>query len=400
MGKSSTGLRVLPSPEDIRQLLRAKVVAAVQEVLEEEIALLLGSQRYERTETRNGYRNGGEQRRVTTENGPLELKVPRARVQQPDGSTAEFRSSVLPRYQRRTQRVDEAILGAYLAGANTRRIRKALEPLLGESNLSKSSISRVVQRIKTSFESWSTRDLAEDCYVVLYLDGIHLKVRMARRVVSVPVLAALGVKEDGTKELVSLRLVGVESGPTWEGLIEDLSKRGLPGPVVVVSDGHAGLKRATALWPEAKVQRCAVHKLRNLLDHCPRHARVELKRDYHAMVYAKDGLAAREAREKFLRKWRPLCAEVARSLEEAGEHLLTFFEFPKALWKSLRSTNPIENLNREFRRRTKTQGSFSTEDSALTLLWGLVAFGQICLRKIAGHRQVSALLATAKTKAA
>jgi putative transposase len=390
--KPTTGLRVLPSPEDIRQLLRTKVVEAIQEVLEEEVVLLLGSQRYERTETRNGYRNGREVRRVTTENGPMELKIPRARVQQPDGSTAEFRSSVLPRYQRRTQKVDEAILGAYLAGANTRRIRKALEPLLGETNLSKSSISRVVQRIKSLFESWSGRDLAESAYAVVYLDGIHLKVRVARRVISVPVLVALGVKEGGIKELAALRLVGVESGATWEALVEDLSKRGLPAPLAIVGDGHKGLKRATALWPEAKVQRCAVHKLRNLLDHCPAHARPELKRDFNAIVHAKDGLAARDAREKFLRKWRPLCAEVARSLEEAGDDLLTFFEFPKAMWKSLRSTNLIENLNREFRRRTKTQGSFSTEDSALTLLWGLVAFGHIRMRKIDGHRHVSILL--------
>jgi putative transposase len=400
MEDSTTGLRVLPSPEGIRQLLRAKVAAAVQELLEEEISLLLGSERYERTETRNGYRNGGERRRVTTESGPMELKVPRARVQQPDGSTAELRSSVLPRYQRRTKRVDEAILGAYLAGANTRRIRKALEPLLGESNLSKSAISRVVQRIKTSFEIWLVRDLSEERYAVLYLDGVHLKVRMARRVISVPVLTALGVREDGTKELISLRLVGSESGSTWEALIDDLSKRGLEAPVVMISDGHAGLKRATARWPEAKVQRCTLHKLHNLLDHCPRHARPELKRDYNAIVYARDGLAAREAREKFLRKWRSLCAEVARSLEEAGDQLLTFFEFPRAMWKSLRTTNPIENLNREFRRRTKTQASFSTEGSALTLLWGLVAFGQIRMRKIDGHRHVSVLLATAKPKAA
>jgi transposase-like protein len=400
MEHPSTGLRSLPSLEDIRQLLRSKIAEAVQEVLEEEIALFLGSRRYERTEARAGYRHGREARRVTTENGPLELKVPRARLRQADGSTAEFRSQVLPRYQRRTKRVDEAIVGAYLAGANTRRIRRALAPLLGEANLSKSSISRVVQRIKAAFERWSARDLSEEHYGVLYLDGFHLKVRLARRVVSAPVLIALGVKADGTKELLSLRLVGSESGATWEALVEGLSRRGLPGPVAVVSDGHAGLKRAMALWPEAKVQRCAVHKLRNLEDHCPRHARAELRRDYHAIVYAQDGLAAREAREKFLRKWRSLCAEVARSLEEAGDHLLTFFEFPKALWKSLRSTNAIENLNREFRRRTKTQGSFATEDAALTLLWGLVAFGEIRMRKIDGHRQVAALLAGAKTKAA
>jgi len=400
MGKSTTGIRVLPSPEDIRQLLREKVAAAVQELLEEEISLLLGSERYERTETRNGYRNGGERRRVTTETGSLELKIPRARVRQADGSTAEFRSAVLPRYQRRTKRVDETILGAYLAGANTRRIRKALEPLLGESNLSKSAISRVVQRIKAAFETWSGRDLSEDRHAILYLDGIHLKVRLARRVVSVPVLIALGVQEDGRKELISMRLVGAESGSTWGGLIDDLQKRGLATPVVIVSDGHPGLKRAMARWPEAKVQRCALHKLHNLLDHCPKHARAELKRDYNAIVYARNGLAAREAREKFLRKWRLLCAEVARSLEEAGDHLLTFFEFPRAMWKSLRTTNPIENLNREFRRRTKTQGSFSKEDSALTLLWGLIAFGQIRMRKIDGHQHVATLLAAATPKAA
>jgi transposase-like protein len=398
--QSTTGIRVLASPEDIRQLLRAKVAAAVQELLEEEISLLLGSERYERTETRNGYRNGGERRRVTTETGPMELKIPRARVRQADGSTAEFRSAVLPRYQRRTKRVDEAILGAYLAGANTRRIRKALEPLLGESNLSRSAISRVVQRIKAAFETWSGRDLSEDRYGVLYLDGIHLKVRLARRVVSVPVLIALGVREDGRKELISMRLVGAESGSTWEGLIDDLRKRGMAAPAVIVSDGHAGLKRAMARWPEAKVQRCAFHKLSNLLDHCPKHARAELKRDYNAIVYARNGMAAREAHEKFLRKWRTLCAEVARSLEEAGDHLLAFYEFPKAMWKSLRTTNPIENLNREFRRRTKTQGSFSTEDSALTLLWGLIAFGQIRMRKIDGFEQTPMLLAAVKPKAA
>ncbi len=396
MEKNTTGLRAMPSPEEIRQLLRAKVVAAVQELLEEEISLLLGSERYERTELRNGYRNGGERRQVTTENGPMELKVPRARVRQPDGSTAEFRSTVLPRYQRRTKQVDEAIVGAYLAGANTRRIRKALEPLLGESNLSKSAISRVVQRIKAAFETWSERDLSEETFAVLYLDGIHLKVRMVRRVVSVPVLVALGAREDGTKELVSLRLVGSESGSTWEALIDDLSRRGLEAPVVMVSDGHAGLKRATSRWPEAKVQRCGWHKLRNLLAHCPKHAHPELKRDYHAIIYSKDGLAARDARDRFLRKWSALCPAVARSLEEAGDQLLTFYDFPRALWKSLRSTNVIENLNREFRRRTKTQGSFSTEPAALTLLWGLVAFGQIRMRKIDGHQHVAGLLAHAK----
>lgn len=398
MAQSTSPLQVLPSPEDIRRLLRSKVLTAIHEVLEEELEAILGSGWYERAQGRRGYRHGSEQRRVTTEVGPVVLDVPRGRVLQADGTTAEVHSTILPRYQRRTQRVNDALLGAYLAGANTRRIRKALEPLLGEANLSKSSISRVVQRVKSAFGGWSERRLEGECFALLYLDAIHLKVRMVRRVVSVPVLVALGVRGDGQKELVALRIAASESRAAWEALIDDLSTRGLPAPVAVVSDGHAGLKRAIALWPDAKVQRCTVHKLENLLKHCPRHARAEVKRDYYRIIHAKDGEAAEEARQAFLRKWRPLCAEVARSLEEAGTQLLTFFAFPKEMHKSIRTSNAIENLNREFRRRTKTQGSFSTEEAAVSLLWGLVAFGQIKMRKIDGHEHVAAMLARATEK--
>ncbi len=132
----------------------------------------------------------------------------------------------------------------------------------------------------------------------------------------------------------------------------------------------------------------------------PAHARRELKRDYDRILYAEDGLAAREAHASFLAKWRTLCPAVARSLEEAGEQLLTFYAFPKAMWRALRTTNSLENLNREFRRRTKTQASFSTEEAGVTLLFGLVALGQIELRKIDGYRHVSELLAPAVASAA
>ena len=127
-----------------------------------------------------------------------------------------------------------------------------------------------------------------------------------------------------------------------------------------------------------------MHKSANLLEHCPVHARRELKRDYNRIIYAKDGIVARRAYAEFVSKWTALAPAVVRSLEEAGEHLLTFYEFPRALWKSIRTTNAVENLNREFRRRTKTQASFTTEESAVALLFGLVASGQIRLRRIDG----------------
>jgi len=360
---------------------------------------MLGADRYERTEVRKGSRNGEKRRVITTEYGHAELSVPRGRVLEPDGTTREFQSEVLPRYARRTRRVNEAILGAYLAGANTRRIRKALAPLLGEANLSKSAVSRVVTRLKDLFAGWSKRDLSHESYPFLFLDAIRIRVRLARRVVSVPVLVALGVDETGQKRVVDIRLEVSESGASWGGMIESLVERGLPEPKLVVSDGHAGLKKAMELW-DAKVQRCTFHKLQNLYGHCPKHAHPEVKRDYDRIVYAKDGLAARKAYDEFLRKWSRFCPPVARSLEEAGHHLLTFYEFPRELWKALRTTNSIENLNREFRRRTKTQASFSTEDSVLTLLYGLIALGQITLRRISGYKHMSKATNEAREEAA
>ncbi len=385
--------------QNIGELLRRRVLEALQTVLEEELSEVLGSGRYERSKARRGYRNGHETRRITTELGPQTLQVPRGRIVEDDGSTSEFRSEVVPRYARRTRKVDEAILGAYLAGANTRRIRKALEPLLGSEHLSKSAVSRVVTRLKEQFAQWSERDLSQERYAILFLDGFHLKVRMARRVVSVPVLAVLGVAPDGTKRLVALQLAASEAETHWSGLISDLERRGLESPVLIVSDGHRGLTKAIEAWPQAEVQRCTVHKWENLVKHCPRHAHRELKRDYDRIVYAKSGMVAREAYQTFVTKWRKLCPAVARSLEEAGERLLTFYGFPKPMWKSLRTTNSIENLNREFRRRTKTQASFSTEEAGITLLFGLVAFRQIELRRICGYPHVAEMLAS-KTQAA
>ncbi len=376
----------------IQELLRGRIQEAILITVEEELAEALGCGPYERNGSRRGYRHGTYRRQITTAQGPQDLKVPRGRLIRPDGSTEEFRSAIVPRYQRRTEEVNEAILGAYLAGANSRRIRKALAPLLGEANLSKSAISRVVGRLKALFQTWCERDLGEERYPILYLDGFHLKVRLARRVVSVPVLTVLGVAQDGRKVLVALRLAASEAGSHWKSLIEDLEQRGLRAPRLIIADGHKGLAKAMTVWPQAKVQRCIQHKWENLMTHCPVHARAELKRDWDRIVRAANGAGARAAYNEFARKWSRLVPAVARSLEEAGLALLTFYEFPKPMWKTLRTTNPLENLNREFRRRTKTQGSFSTEAAGVTLLWGLIAFGQIRMRRIDGYQHLYTII--------
>jgi putative transposase len=218
---------------------------------------------------------------------------------------------------------------------------------------------------------------------------MRLPVRLARRVVKVPVQAVLGVRADGEKELLELRIAPSESLRSWEGVMEGLANRGLPTPVAVVIDGNKGLAGAIErVWPEAEIQRCTKHKLENLKAAAPRHAHDEIKRDYHAIVNATDLDEARKAYRAFVRKWEKLVPEVARSLEEGGEQLLTFYQFPRQQWKSLRTTNMIERLNEEFRRRTKTQGSFPNEESALVLLFGLLATQMIKLRKIDGYHKM------------
>ena len=390
---------VLEFRRSIEAEFRWHIRKALEVSLAEEIAAALGSGRHERTEARRGYRHGTLERTITTRDGTRTVRVPRARLAVAD-STEEFQSQVLPRYARRTREIDEAILGCYLGGVNSRRVKTALKPLLGEKHLSKSAVSRIVSRLKALFSTWADRPLSTERYAIVFLDGFHLKVRVARRVVSVPVLAALGVNESGQKTLLALQLAASEAEASWGAVLTDLQQRGLPAPLLLVVDGNAGLKKALKQWEGVRVQRCTTHKLRNLEDHCPRHARPEMTRDYHRIIHASDGLAARAAYEAFLKKWTSLCPAVAESLAEAGLELLTFFDFPKATWKSIRTTNTLENLNREFRRRTKTQASFATEDAALTLLYGLVAFGQIQLRRVDGHHQLPAFLAHAWQKVA
>ena len=152
---------------------------------------------------------------------------------------------------------------------------------------------------------------------------------MAKRVISVPVLAALGVTPDGQKRLLSLRLAVSEASTHWGSMLEGLQAQGLRAPKLVISDGHKGLTKALEKWPGCRVQRCTEHKRANLLEHCPAHARRELRRDYNRIVYAKNGIDARKAYDELVAKWTPLTPAVVRSLEEAGNQLLTFYEFPR-----------------------------------------------------------------------
>jgi transposase-like protein len=373
----------------------------IDEILQEELDSALGAGRHERTPERKGYRHATRPpRKLITSFGPVQIEVPRARIKTETG-TKEFESEIVRRYERRTRRVDAALITSYLVGTNTRKVRLALKPLIEGTAMSRSAVSRLVKRLQNLFDAWRGRDLSQESYSILVLDAIRVPVRLARRVVKVPVQAVVGVRASGEKELLELRIAPSESVKSWEGVIEALVSRRLSAPMLVMLDGNAGLIRSVRdAWPGAKLQRCSKHKLENLLAKTPKHCHDELKRDYMAITYAGNRDEAEKAHEAFCRKWQKLVPEVVVSLKEAGGDLLTFYDFPSEMWKSLRTTNLIERVNEEFRRRIKTQGSFPTEASALVLLFGLIASGAIRLRKIDGHAKLAALVAVPQRKTA
>ncbi|MGH7254605.1 MAG: IS256 family transposase, partial [Nitrospirales bacterium] len=243
--------------------------------------------------------------------------------------------------------------------------------------------------------------LSEAAIVILYLDAMALRVRLDRKVVSVPVLVALGVRADGQKVVLDLAVLTSESTTAWSGFVEQLIARGLPRPQLCVIDGNPGLRAALETsWPGIAVQRCVVQKLRNLQRHAPRHAWEERKADYQQIVYADSGTLARQAYRAFLAPWENRAPKVAASLREAGEERLTFSRLPSRQWKSARTTNAIERLHGEFRRRVKTQGALPTAQTAEVLLYGLLLTGQIRMRRLDGWQQLSAIPAALATTAA
>lgn len=391
MGKSTQclgSMEGLLGPDRLSEALRGKVREMILSLAEAELSEVLAALPYERKGERRGYRNGKRERWLSTGLGATVIELPRARLTEGE-QDKEWQSRLIERYQRRARSVDSALLGCYLSGANGRRIRGALSPLLRGAPLSKSAISRVVGRLQGLFTEWRQRSLKEEAVVFVYLDAIALRVRIANRVVSAPVLVALGVKADGQKAVLDLELLQSESGECWGGFVEGLVGRGLKRPRLVIIDGNKGLRAAVDKnWPGIEVQRCTVHKLRNLERYTPRHALEEVKSDYHRIIQAESLEQARKAYREFIMKWKKLAPKVVVSLEEAGEELLTFYGFPNSQWKSLRTTNAIERLNGEFRRRVKTQGSLPSAQAAEFLLFGLIISGQIQMRRIDGWRDL------------
>jgi transposase-like protein len=361
--------------DPIEVAIRDRVRGFIETLVEAELDEALGRSRYQRPGTADqagriaGSRHGRRERQLLGSFGPVTISVPRARLSKAEGTSREWHSEALPRYARMTKQVAALIAGAYLSGTNTRRVKRALGALF-KGAVSKDTVSRTWRKVQADWEAWCHRSLAEEDVVRLILDGTVVRVRLDRKATSISLLVVLGIRRDGQKVLLAVRNMGGESEAAWRSLLDDLVSRGLPAPDFVIIDGAAGLEKALGLvWSDALVQRCTVHK--------------------HRMIYAGTPKEIETRRKSFIRKWRLKCRAVADSLEEAGDRLFSFSRLPDSQWRSARTTNAIERLHEEFKRRIKTQTVLPSAETAAMLFWALLACGQITMRKVDGWQTLA-----------
>ena len=289
-----------------------------------------------------------------------------------------------PGYKRLTKRAEAIIANTYLAGTNTRRVRRALAGLFG-GKVGKDAVSRAWRKVKTDWESWQARDLSGEDIVRLILDGTGVKARLDGRVLSIPLLVVLGVRRDGQKVLLAVKNMGGETEAAWRHVLEDLLGRGLKAPELLIVDGGKGLEAALAsLWSDIPVQRCTVHKERNLLAHAPKALHDEVKADYTDMMYAENAEQVRKKRKAFLAKWRLRCRGVAGQPGRGGGAAVHLPALSAAAMEVLADHQRHRTPAREFKRRVKTQCALPNAETAAMLFWALMASGQITMRRVGG----------------
>lgn len=358
--------------EDFWEELKGQTLKAVQRILETsmeiEVQDLIGSPRWKHSLSRRGYRNGHYTRDLLSGLGwIINMKVPRVR-----GGGIEFET--LPRYQRRSKDVDAGVLEMFLAGVSTRRVKEVLKPMLGEPSLSAGTVSRITRMLDQRVNAFHRRTI-EDDYRYIILDAIYLKAKSPVHSRRRCILVIYGIRSNGVRELIDYRLARKgESQAAWEGFLTSLKNRGLEGKKLelAVVDGNRGLWNALDMvWPDVARQRCWAHKLRNVVNYLPKklqQACMNQARDiYNADSYAH----AIQAFKKWEKIWKPIAPKAAACLEEDLEDLLRFFECPKGMWVKLRTTNIIERIFREVRRRIRPMSCFTNTQSVDRIIYAI-----------------------------
>ena len=355
-------------PEKVFEMIRVEIRESVGKYLSKMMGLeltdFLGRVPYERKERNTNHRNGSYNRRFTLKGiGEVDLKVPRDRK-------GNFKTQVIPRSKRYEDEIRQDLCLMFLTGISTRTLSMISTRLIGRK-ISPAEISNVNKELIDAVEKWRSRDLSEESIKYLFLDGVCFHMRIDGSIETVPVLVAIGVTETGRKLVLGLQAGDKESASNWRESIKDLKKRGLDGrnATLGIMDGLPGLERVfKEEFPKAKVQRCQVHVAKNVLAKVPKKLKQAVADDMRSIFYASSKKKALEFFAAFKKKWEKELPSAVKCLESSIDSCLTFFKFPEEEWISLRTTNIIERLNKEFKRRTKPMEILAGENACYTLL--------------------------------
>ena len=348
--------------DDAFKLLIERILNAVMLAESEQ---QLGASMHERTEDRQDYRNGVRERILNTRIGSLTLEVPRHRNQ-------PFHTMVFENYQRSEASLIATMVQMVIAGVSTRKVSKVVETLCGTS-FSKSTVSELCKKLDSEINAFKTRPLNMNDAPFLMVDATYFKAREDHRIVSKAFLVALAITSDGSREIVGFDVFDAEDNYSWQTFFKDLKTRGLDGVHMVISDAHKSILRAVAkTYPDAAWQRCQVHFIRNILDETPTRFKEGLKTELRMMFNASTIDEARSIRDEIISDYSPVAAKAVDILEKGFEDAMTVMLLPEWMRTKLRSSNWIERLNREFKRRSDVIQIFPNAASILRLM-GAVA---------------------------
>lgn len=354
-----------PAEAPMQGFVRALARYILQVSIEQEATTFLGRGHYRRGErVRPGWRNGYEPKRLQTEAGLLELGVPQLRA-----TTDHFRPALVERLGTRTPDLEDLVRGMYVRGLSTRDVSELYGEAFGASRLSKSTVSRISQRLTQDFDRWRKRDLSDLPVVYLFLDGQYHAARQGTDEKE-GVLSAYALLEDGRPVLLHLDVGSRESYDAWLSFLQDMTARGLKDPLLVILDGAPGLLKAVKrVWPRAWRQKCQVHKMRNILAKLPRLMQASMKRLVQQVFLAPNYEVALKRGRALIARFRDRYPAAIECLERDLEECVTYLRLPEAHHRRIRTTNRLERLNGESRRRTKVIPRFPTERACLTLLY-------------------------------
>ena len=354
----------------IRSDIRESVGQYFTELMNIELTSFLGRKPYERTDCKSNYRNGSYERKYTLKGiGEIETKVPRDR-------NGNFQTQVIPRSKQYEDIIRKDLSVMFLSGVSTRMLSIMSSRLIGRK-ISHTEVSKASNELVHAVEMWRMRDLSKDSVKYIFVDGVNFNMRVKDSIEMVPVLVAIGVTDTGNKLVIGLQSGDKESASSWREFFKDLKKRGLNSHKVIlgIMDGLSGLEKVfKEEFPKSKIQRCQVHVARNILTKVPKKLKDEVADDLRSIFYASSKNKALDFYVDFKRKWKSKVPSAVKSLDNSISSCLSFLNFPEEEWISLRTTNIIERLNKEFKRRTRPMEILAGEQSCYTLL----AF--ICLK--------------------